>query len=311
MPRTDHDTWGITESVGVTALGVAAARAAETESDHPLISDPFARLFVDSAGPGVWSVYGSVLGDDVDPEVRELAQAMVDFMAVRTLFFDEFFHSATDGGLRQVVILASGLDARVWRLPWPDNTVVYELDRPQVLDFKVATLAPHAAHPRADLVYVPVDLRQDWPQALVAAGFEASAPTAWCAEGLLRYLTAADQDRLIDRINELSAPGSWLAASVVNTEATDPDRLARQRDRMHRLQAAAAQLVGRGDVSEVVDLDDLWYPEPRTDVRTQLSGHGWNVSTTSLGELLARNDRRPDADAIFASHFVTAQLNWP
>ena len=47
MPRTDDDSWSITESVGATALGVAAARAVETESDHPLISDPFARLFLD------------------------------------------------------------------------------------------------------------------------------------------------------------------------------------------------------------------------------------------------------------------------
>ena len=55
MARTDNDTWEITESVGATALGVASARAAETESDNPLIRDPFARVFLDAAGEGVWN----------------------------------------------------------------------------------------------------------------------------------------------------------------------------------------------------------------------------------------------------------------
>src|SRR5258707_434302 len=55
IPRTDNDSWEITQSVGATALGVAAARAAETESANPLIRDPFARLFVEAAGEGMWS----------------------------------------------------------------------------------------------------------------------------------------------------------------------------------------------------------------------------------------------------------------
>lgn len=40
------------------------------------------------------------------------AQAMVDGMAVRTKYFDDYFRIATDSGVRQAVILASGLDAR-------------------------------------------------------------------------------------------------------------------------------------------------------------------------------------------------------
>lgn len=310
MPRTDDDTWTITQSVGATALGVAAARATETERDHPLISDPFARLFLDRAGPGSWSIYDAQLTPadrDADPDVGATVAAMVDYLAVRTVFFDEFFHSATGGGLRQVVILAAGLDARAWRLPWPDGTVVYELDRPEVLDFKAEALRPHAARPAADLVNVPVDLRQDWPGALRAAGFDPSRPTAWSAEGLLRYLTAADQDRLVDRIHEFSAPGSWLAVNAVSAEAIDPDHLARQRD---RLRAAAAQLAGPIDRG-TEDPAELWYLEQRTDIREQLGGHGWHVATTTLRELLARLDRNADADALIPSFFVSAQLNWP
>lgn len=170
MPRTDNDSWAITESVGATALGVAAARAAETESDNPLINDPFARIFVDAAGDGIWSMYTNRTllagATDLDPDLRAPIQQMIDFMAARTAFFDEYFLATADAGVRQVVILASGLDSRAWRLPWPDGTVVYELDQPKVLEFKSATLRQHGAQPASQLVNVPIDLRQDWPKAL-------------------------------------------------------------------------------------------------------------------------------------------------
>ncbi|MEQ0619854.1 SAM-dependent methyltransferase, partial [Mycobacterium tuberculosis] len=113
MPRTDNDSWAITESVGATALGVAAARAAETESDNPLINDPFARIFVDAAGDGIWSMYTNRTllagATDLDPDLRAPIQQMIDFMAARTAFFDEYFLATADAGVRQVVILASGL----------------------------------------------------------------------------------------------------------------------------------------------------------------------------------------------------------
>lgn len=187
MPRTDNDSWTITESVGATALGVAAARAAETESENPLIEDPFARVFVDAAGDGMWSMFANPAllagAPEIESQVGARVRQMIDFMATRTAFFDEFFLGAADAGVRQVVILASGLDSRAWRLPWPDGTVVYELDQPRVLEFKSATLRQHGARPTAQLMNIPIDLRQDWPAALLDSGFDASKPTAWSAEG--------------------------------------------------------------------------------------------------------------------------------
>jgi len=126
VARTENDSWEITESVGATALGVASARAAETRSENPLIRDPFAQVFLDAAGDGVWNWHAAgQLPDEVveaEPTLPLQMQAMVGYMASRTAFFDTFFLEATGAGIRQAVILAAGLDARSWRLPWPAGT---------------------------------------------------------------------------------------------------------------------------------------------------------------------------------------------
>lgn len=291
MPRTDNDSWDITHSVGATALGVAAARAAETESDNPLISDPFARVFLDAAGEGMWSIYTDpellAKAVEIEPDVQTRIQLMIDFMATRTAFFDEFFLAAADSGVRQVAILAAGLDARTWRLPWPDGTVVYELDQPKVLEFKSNTLREYGAHPTAQLVNVPIDLREDWPKALQEAGFDASRPCAWSAEGLVRYLPAQAQDLLFERAHSLSVEGSRLASNVPGAGFTEPELVRRQREDMQRMRAVAAKLVK----AEITDYDDLWYPEERTAVDSWLREHGWDVSTATFSELMARYGR--------------------
>lgn len=190
MARTDNDSWEITESVGATALGVAAARAAETDSEDPLISDPFARVFLHAAGEGMWSWFAApnlpAQIAEAEPDLKPRMQGMVDYMAARTAFFDAFFLDAVRGGAHQVVILAAGLDSRAWRLPWPDGTTVYELDQPRVLEWKLSTLRENGAEPTCNLVHVPVDLRHDWPAALRQAGFDASARSVWSAEGCCR-----------------------------------------------------------------------------------------------------------------------------
>ncbi|ORB84701.1 SAM-dependent methyltransferase [Mycobacterium kansasii] len=310
MPRTDDDSWDITESVGVTALGVAAARAAETESENPLIRDPFARVFVEAAGEGIWSVFADprLLNQaaDSEPGVWHRVRAMIDFMATRTAFFDEFFLGAADAGVRQVVILAAGLDSRAWRLPWPGGTVVYELDQPKVLDFKTTTLRQHGALPTAELVNVPIDLRQDWPTALQKAGFDASKPCAWSAEGLLRYLPATAQDLLFARIDAMSPAGSWLACNVPAEGFLDPDLVRRQREDMQRMRAAAARLVK----VELTDLDELWYAEERTPVADWLRKRAWQVSTQTAAEVLARYGRGVPSgleDSMPPTLYVSAQ----
>jgi methyltransferase (TIGR00027 family) len=284
--RTDNDTWDIASSVGATAVLVAAARAAETARPEPLIRDPYAQILVADAGTGAWNF---MLDDDLvtkigeaDPEIAALFDHMGSYQAVRTHYFDDFFARAVDAGIRQVVILAAGLDSRAFRLQWPTGTTVFEIDQPKVLEYKAATLALHDVTPAADRREVPVDLRQDWPAALLRKGFESAQPTAWLAEGLLMYLPADAQDRLFTQITELSAPGSRVAAETMGIQAGD------RREQMRERFAAVAAQVGM----EPMDIAELTYEDPdRADVALWLAAHGWRSQAVPSNDEMRRLGR--------------------
>jgi methyltransferase (TIGR00027 family) len=313
VARTDNDSWEITESVGATALGVAAARAADTESDDPLISDPFARLFLDRVGDGVWNWYGApelpAVVVEAEPDMPLRMRALVSYFATRTKFFDTSFLDATKAGVRQAVILAAGLDARSWRLPWPDGTTVYELDQARVLDFKLSTLHEHGLEPSCQRVAVAVDLRQDWPTALQQAGFDPAAPSVWSIEGLLMYLPAEAQDLLFDRVQDLAAPGSWIAVEGLGPDFANPEDRAVRRERMDRLR----ELLATTDTQlEVPKTDELWYFEERQDVADWLRRHGWDVTATPSDELMTSYGRPPVQGLEEASPthlFISARRN--
>jgi methyltransferase (TIGR00027 family) len=312
--RTDNDSWEITESVGATALGVASARAAETRSENPLISDPFAQVFLDAVGDGVWNWHSAPQLPaeliEAEPELPLQMQSMVGYMASRTAFFDQFFLDGTRAGIRQAVILAAGLDSRAWRLPWPDEpdgTTVYELDQPRVLEFKSSTLAEHGAQPACNRIAVPVDLRQDWPTALRQAGFDPSVPSVWSAEGLMPYLPAAAQDLLFDRVQGLTAAGSRVGVEALGPKFLDPQFRAKRRERMDRIRALMAEVDPRRQIPAT---DELWYFEEREDVGDWFRRHGWDVTVTPSDELMAGYGRRPPEevrDQVPGNLFVAAQ----
>ncbi|MCV7229028.1 class I SAM-dependent methyltransferase [Mycolicibacterium komossense] len=312
MVRTDDDTWDINESVGATALGVAGGRAAETNSADPLISDPYAQLFLEAAGDGIWKIYldGELAAElaDLDTQFGERMQAMIGYTASRTKFFDEFFLDAAAAGIEQVVILAAGLDSRAWRLQWPEGRVVFEIDQPKVLAFKIQTLEAHEVASIAKQVCVGIDLRQDWPKALVDAGFDISAPTAWSAEGLLPYLTSAAQDLLFERIRSLSAQGSRVAVEAFTNEFFGAESFARRAEQMERYREAAKKLGGK----DIGESGNLLYEEERVEVVDWLRAHGWDVTTaTGAEDLMAGNNRAVPSSldgAVPESVFVEARL---
>ncbi|KUI37133.1 SAM-dependent methyltransferase [Mycobacterium sp. GA-2829] len=305
--RTDDDTWDIATSVGSTAVMVAASRAAETERDDALICDPYARLLVSGAGTGIWeSVLDAGFVEkvaEVDDEAAAIFAHMNSYQAVRTHFFDAFFTAAADAGIRQIVILASGLDSRAYRLTWPAGTTVYEIDQPKVLEYKSETLTRHGVEPAATRREVPMDLRYDWPAALRDAGFDPAEPTAWLAEGLLMYLPADAQDRLFAQITELSAPGSRVAAETAGVQAED--RREQMRERFERI-------AEKFDMAASLDIAQLIYEDPdRADVADWLDAHGWKATAVNSQQEMRRLDRwalpADLTDDRAFSKFVTAE----
>lgn len=285
--RSHDDTWDIASSVGTTAVMVAAARARETESPDPLIQDPYARVLVAGADVGGWGdVLDSSLQERIataDPEAAALFANMLSYQAVRTHFFDAFFAEAAEAGIRQIVILASGLDSRAYRLPWPTGTSVYEIDQPKVLEYKAAKLAEHGAELSAQRHEVAIDLRQDWPAELKAAGFDPAKPTAWLAEGLLMYLPSDAQDRLFEQITELSAPGSRISAEAVRHHDEEDRR--QMRERWEKISD------GLG-LERTIDIADLTYNDPdRADLAEWLTAHGWTASATPAPDEMRRLGR--------------------
>ncbi|HTI75932.1 MAG TPA: class I SAM-dependent methyltransferase [Mycobacterium sp.] len=275
MARTEGDSWDLASSVGATATMVAAQRALSNREG--LIDDPFAEPLVRAVGLDffVRALDGDIVFEDVNPEfnMRRAAEGMT----VRTRWFDKLFTDAAAAGVRQAVILAAGLDARAYRLDWPDGTTVYELDQPEVIEFKTSTLAGLDAKPKADRRTIAIDLRNDWPKALLDNGFDATQPTAWIAEGLLIYLPPEAQDLLFDRINELSVAGSRVATEHIPDVAMFSDERADQiRERLK-------------NYGHDIEMKDLIYHGERSHVIHYLTGHGWDVTAQKMQDAYAAN----------------------
>ena len=278
MARTEGDSWDLANSVGATATMVAAARAAASKRPQPVITDDFAEPLVRAVGLDVFTRLAS---GELDPDDLERSVGfprMVDTFAARARYFDDYFAAAGQAGLLQVVIVASGLDSRAYRLRWPIGTIVYEIDQPEVIAFKAATMSEIGAAPTAKLREVGADLRDDWPAALQEAGFDPAHPTAWLAEGvLIGWLPPEAEVRLLDSIIPLSAEGSRFAADYGTVTGTSP--AAREQ----------ARLATEGWRQQGLDMDltSLSYPGEHTDVAAHLHENGWETTESRLTDLFS------------------------
>ncbi|MFD4759234.1 SAM-dependent methyltransferase [Streptomyces sp. NPDC058439] len=272
---------GLPTGVGLTALCTAGERGAESRRPDRLFEDRGAQALMEVVGrtprtPGP--------PDGRLPKSRALA---VDFVALRTRFFDDELRAAS-ARCGQVVLLGSGLDSRAFRLDWARDTVVYELDRRDVLLFKHGIVARSGQEPRCTRVEVGADLRGDWPGALRAAGFNPWRPTVWGVEELLPYFDRAENDRLLSRITAMSAAGSRLVADHFD-------------EALQRSVRFSAMTEVRGAVGAVwrsaLEVPDGW-----------LVPHGWTCGLTNPVELAGRSGREvPD---LFTSSAESAGHLW-
>ncbi|OBL01454.1 SAM-dependent methyltransferase [Mycobacterium sp. 1245499.0] len=298
MARTENDTWDLASSVGATATAVAAQRAIASSPPDASLNDPWADPLVRAVGIDSFiKLLDNQLDRSDDPLLNR--QAVKEQITVRTRFFDDFFVQATESGIKQAVILASGLDTRAYRLPWPAGTVVYEIDQPEVIEFKTRTLGELGATPSAERRTVSIDLREDWPSALTAAGFDPAQPTAWSAEGLLVYLPPEAQDRLFDNIAAVSAPGSRIATEHLDLRSIPSDWAQKLTERSRR-------------ISSSINLAELFYTGERNTAAEYLGARGWDVDIRTTEEAFAAHGFAVPDDELAsfgdASGYLTATL---
>jgi methyltransferase (TIGR00027 family) len=277
--RSEGDSWDITTSVGSTALFVATARALEAQKPDPLAVDPYAELFCRAVG-GSWADVLDGKNPDHELKTSDFGEHFVNFQGARTRYFDEYFRAAAEAGVRQVVILAAGLDSRAYRLTWPAATTIFELDRPQVLDFKREVLAGEGVQPRAERREIAVDLREDWPQALRDSGFDQAKPSAWIAEGLLIYLPAAAQEQLFTGIDSLAGHGSHVA--IEDGAPLAPEEF---EAKLEEERSAGSERAEKRPFFQLV------YNERHAPATEWFGQRGWNALGTPLADYLREAGR--------------------
>ena len=284
--RYDGDSWDLASSVGATATSVAASRALASQGPDALIHDPYADALVKAVGvQSLIRVANGEVNIEDDPMLNR--RRMIEQITVRTRFFDDFFTNAARDGICQAVILASGLDTRAYRMSWPSGATVFELDQPQVIEFKTRVLADLGVSPTTARRAIAIDLREDWPAALQENGFDVDQPTAWIAEGLLIYLPPEAQDRLLDNITALSAPDSRFATEYMTAGMTLPDSW---RDRFKKYSA---------QIGSDIDLPALFYDGERNAAGDYLAERGWRISTQTTRESYAANGfQMPDDETL-------------
>lgn len=254
------------DGVSLTAVSVAVARAWESRQQNRLFDDPLALTFLTSLTGKLDPAF------PINPTTNPDVLANAEYVAVRTRYFDNFLRDATLAGCRQVVILAAGLDTRAFRLAWPTGVRLYEVDLPNLVQFKEAILREERTSPRCVRVVTVADLRDDWPGALSAVGLLATEPTAWLAEGLLPYFTQSECDHLLNGISKLSAPGSRMAAE-------------------HFSAATVEQIIARPAMAALSDIGAAWR-STLEDPRGWLAGHGWKAAAQRAREVATVHDRR-------------------
>ncbi|MEC3954622.1 SAM-dependent methyltransferase [Nocardia sp. CDC153] len=253
------------DGVAVTAIGVAVIRARESEREDRLYVDPQAKEFVEAARAGF------------APDRWARMEALADqFYAGRTIgvrLVDDRFRQAIEAGCRQIVLLGAGLDTRAYRMGLSEDIHVFEIDLPELFDFKEPVLAASGATPTCHRHVVVADLREDWRKPLLASGFQPSVPTCWVDEGSLGYLNQDWNQRVVRTLTELSAPGSRFGAGRM---VVDPDA---PQYRELRAFVAGDSAPAQIPTEHTADFDvERWLDEIGWDTEF----HSWNDMTAHL-----------------------------
>ena len=245
--------------LGSTARWTAAVRARESMREDRLFHDPWA---------------ATLAGKEGQEWIEHRSEDSVVAMVLRTRFFDDFLQRITGQyAIRQVVLMAAGLDTRAFRLTWPAQTRLFELDQPAVLQYKEQMLRSASAQPTCERQTIAADLTGPWKETFIKTGFDPQQPSGWLLEGFLFYLPNESVTRILDEVTSLAAPGSWIGFDIINSATlTSPWT----RSWVEMQAQAGAPWIGTMD-----------------DPEGFLATRGWKATLTQVGENDANFSRWP------------------
>ena len=248
-----------TAGVAMTALGVALVRVRETARPDRLYADPLAGVFLAAARPGF----------DADRWVRleRLAEQFYEGRTLAVKAVDEHIREVAASDCPQIVLLGAGLDTRAFRLDLPPETTFFEVDLPELFDFKESVLNAHRAHPICARRVVAADLCGDWERVLLARGFRADLPTAWVDEGVLGYVPRAAAYAVAETVTRLSAPGSRFGMGRFQIAAAAPQYRA--------LRELVLEAPGEPPVNGLGPDGESWF-----------AAHGWKTTFHAWDDLV-------------------------
>ena len=158
---------------------------------------------------------------------------------------------------------------------------IYEVDQPQVIEWKQSVLSGLGWTAEPHHHCVGIDLRHDWPTALRQEGFDDAQPTVWIIEGLLiGYLPDQAHDEILDAITALSAPGSRIVADYVHSARADA--LGEKLRELHPIW---------NERDPEVDLSSLTFSGQHADPAAYLAERGWTTRSTDLTEVFGAAGR--------------------
>lgn len=240
------------------ALVDAANRALETGLAHPLYRDPFARALAGDAGMSLlasmrraaWPGYST----GPDP-----------YLTILTRFFDDVLQQIVSrAGIRQIVLIGAGMDTRAWRLEWPDDVTIFEIDGVDVFEHKEHVFRTLRARPTCRRCIVKTTLGASWGRRLVRQGFDGDQAAAFHI-GRLQFLDPVVVDRILHEVGALASRGSWIGCAVMSEATRLSWFMTPYLRKMDRL--------GLPSWRFGVDDPDLW-----------LRSYGWNAHSVVTGD---------------------------
>lgn len=236
--------------LGATAGWTASVRSLESVRSDALFNDPWA---------------ASLAGTEGEAWIAQRTPDSVLPIVLRTRFFDDFLmRSMQQTEVRQIILMAAGLDTRAFRLPWPEKASLFELDQAAVLQYKEKVLQAADAQPRCLRQCVAADLTMPWEQKLIECGFDPQQPSIWLLEGFLFYIPCEVLVKVLNDVSALAAPGSRLGFDIINSAMLTS-----------HWTKAWVEMQAKSGAPWIGVLDD---PEGF------LSGLGWQVTLTQAGQ---------------------------